>query len=339
MHIGVIGSGRIGVMHAGNAADHPNVSKVTIAARNPQRLTEASQWVRSHTSNPNVTVESSTDVTALLDSVDGVVIASSTPSHPRLTQQAVAAGVPVLVEKPLALELAELKDLATELESQTVPVMVAYQRRYDPAYQHLRSLIHSGELGTIRLARATGHDRLQIPLDYIPDSGGIWRDLMVHDFDIVPWVLGEEVVEVYASGGVLEENAYAVHGDLDTAVAMLTFASGAIATISGVRHNEAGHDVRLEVFGTKNTFGVGYDDRVPVTPADPGMEPPGQFHEDFIARFEPAFRAELDHFTKLIRSEVENLTPPSAGIDSLRIAIAAGESYRTKRPVALTQVV
>lgn len=335
MHIGVIGSGRIGVMHARNAANHPAVTRVTMAARNEERLAQSLEDLRSGITDSSVVTDSTTDVGDLLSQVDGVVIATSTPTHPTLVRQAVAARVPVLVEKPLALELDELQELAEELEAQDVPVMVAFQRRYDPGYQKVRHMVAAGELGTIRVAKASGHDRLQIPLDYIPDSGGMWRDMVIHDFDVIPWVLGEDVVEVYATGAVLEEPTYAEHGDLDTAVVVLTFASGAIATISGVRHNEAGQDVRLEVFGTKNTLGVGYDDKLPVTSAEPDIPAPEDHHDDFMARFLEAFRNEFDHFVKVIRGEAENLTPPSAGISSLEIALAAAESVKTGRPVAL----
>lgn len=335
MHIGVIGSGRIGVMHALNAATHPRVSRVSLSARKEERLNAALDELKAGVTDPSVTLDATTDLAGLLPRLDGVVIATSTPSHPPLVRQAVAAGVPVLVEKPLALELDELKELSAELEAQDVPVMVAFQRRYDTAYQKARELIAAGEIGKVRHARASGHDRLQIPLDYIPDSGGMWRDMVIHDFDIIPWVLGEEVVEVYATGAVIEEPTYAEHCDLDTAVAVLTFASGAIATISGIRHNEAGQDVRLEVFGTKNTIGVGQDEKLPVTSLEPGIAAPTAQHADFMARFEQAFRNEMDHFIGVVTGEATNLTPPSAGISSLKLALAAAESVQNGRPVTI----
>src|SRR5690625_347664 len=335
MHIGVIGSGRIGVMHAVNAAKHPGVTKVTLAARNVQRLEEAAQRVRAEISDSNTTVAITTDVAELLGQVTGVVIATSTPSHPALVRQAVAAHVPVLVEKPLALELDELESLAAELEAQPIPVMVAFQRRYDPAYQAVRKQVAEGRLGTVRGGRAMAHDRRQIDLDYIPHSGGIWRDMVIHEFDAIPWVLGDEVVEVVARGATLEEPTYQRHGDVDTAVVVLNFASGAMVTITSSRRNEAGQDVRLEVFGTKNTIGVGYDECLPVESVDPGAVDTGERYEDFIARFEGAFEAEMHHFIQVIEGKAENLTPPSAGIASLKIALAAAESVRTGLAVKL----
>src|SRR5699024_9655984 len=129
------------------------VTKVTLAARNVQRLEEAAQWVRDEISDSNTTVATATDVAVLLAQLTGVVIATSTPTHPPLLRQAVADHVPVLVEKPLALELDELESLAAELEAQPTPVMVAFQRRYDPAYQAVRKQVAEGKLGTVRGGR------------------------------------------------------------------------------------------------------------------------------------------------------------------------------------------
>ncbi|MCP3426403.1 Gfo/Idh/MocA family oxidoreductase, partial [Rothia sp. AR01] len=268
-----------------------------------------------------------------LEGLDGLVIATSTASHPGLVREAVAAGVPLLVEKPLALELEEQDALVAELEASPVPIMMAYHRRYDPAYRDLRERVRTGEMGRIRLVHAVSHDHHHVTADYIGPSGGIWRDLVIHDLDTVPWLLGEEVEAVYATGTAIDEPAYAEHGDLDTATAILSFRSGAQAVISAARNIAAGHDVRTEVYGSDGAYATGLDGLTPVVSTEPGTQPPAQTHEEFTDRFARAFRAEADHFVSMLRGEAESLTPPAQCAGALRLALAAEESVRTGAPV------
>src|ERR1035437_843402 len=349
MRIGIIGLGRIGTMHARNLAQNPNVEQVILIGRDQGRLESAFELVKAALKPgapvelagefPRDTTPAEVRVTTYLDEalhcLDGLVIATTTESHPDLVRRAVNIGLPTLVEKPIALEPAEIVELAEELDAYDTPVMVAFQRRYDAGYQRLRQHVLDGDVGTLRLVRANGHDHHPLNLDYIPVSGGVWRDLMVHDFDIIPWVTGERVVRVHAVGTVLDEPTYERYGDADTAVALLTLESGAFATVSGIRHNGAGHDVRLEIFGTKNTFSVGLDAKTPVISTEPGMAEPSSTHDDLFNRFESAFRNEVDHFTKVIRGEAENLTPPREGLAAIGPALAAEESCRTGKPVDL----
>lgn len=330
MRVGVIGLGRIGVGHAGHLLRHPDVDGLVLVGRDAGRLEAAEARVRAGVGDAaaHTRIERSTDVDAALRGLDAVVVTTITSTHPDLVRRAVAARVPVLVEKPLALDLDVLEPLVDELEAQDVPVAVAFHRRYDPAYRRLRERVASGSLGRLRVLRSTGHDRPQLDPGYIPVSGGIWRDLLIHDFDAIPWIAGEPVVRVQAVGAVVEEPAYAAHGDVDTAGALLTLASGAIAFASGVRRNGAGHDARLEVFGTDDTAAAGLDDRTPVTSTEAGTSPPAAVHADFAERFAPAFAAEIDHFVRLAQARAANRTPPRDGVRALRLAIAAERSVR-----------
>lgn len=337
------------MMHARNMAQNPSVEQVILVGRDPKRV-EAARIKVEQAVAPGASAELAGEfpgnapvaelgVTTRLDealhSIDGLVIATTTASHPALVLHAVHVGVPVLVEKPLALDLSELSDLADELDAFNTPVMVAFHRRYDAGYQRLRDRLLAGDAGTIRLVRSTGHDHYPLSLDYIPASGGIFRDLMVHDFDIIPWVTGQRVVRVQALGSVLDEPTYDEYGDADTAVVVLTFESGAFATISGIRRNGAGHDVRLEAYGTDGTFSAGLDDRTPVTSTEPGVPAPTSIYDDFVNRFEPAFRNEVAHFLNMIEGSAPNLTPPRGGLVATKIALAAEESRRTGQPVNL----
>lgn len=333
MRVAVVGSGRIGRLHARNAAGHDDVTEVVLVGRSAERLAAAGQDVRAGlAARGGADLSVTTDLDAALAAVDVCVVATSTPSHAALTRRVAGAGLPVLVEKPLTLDLTELGDLVDELGDR--PVMVGYQRRYDPGYQELRRQVRAGRLGTVRAAHATSHDHYPAAPSYLPASGGIWRDLVVHDLDLLPWVLDDRVVRLQASGAVLDDPVYAAHDDVDTALVQLTFASGALGTISALRGNGAGHDVRLEVFGSSDSRGAGIGPATPVTATDPGLPSPRGVPEDFAARFAAAFRSELDHLLRLAGGEPSaNLTPPAAGLTAQRLAEAAHRSWRTGRPV------
>jgi myo-inositol 2-dehydrogenase/D-chiro-inositol 1-dehydrogenase len=337
-------------MHARNLAQHPEVDEVTLVGRDSSRLQGANEKVLRSLS-PNAPVEfkgehfqsgpiaeirSTTDLNLALRESDGVVIASTTATHPELVRRCIELTRPTLVEKPLALDITELRRLADEIERSGTEVMVAFHRKYDTSFQALRDKISSGKAGTVRIVHATSHDHEPLSLDYIPASGGVWRDLMIHDFDLIPWLIGERAVLVQAFASVLDEPSYAKYGDADTAVAILEFESGAIATVSGTRRNGAGHDVRLEVYGTLDTFSVGFDSRAPITSVEKDGFHPTEKYQDFMDRFEPAFRAEVGYFVRLIRGEVPNLTPARDGIDSLQIALAAEDSWKSGKSVSLT---
>lgn len=323
MRVGVVGLGRVGVVHARNAAQHPDVDQVLLLGRDDARLTAGRDAVVAAGAGRGV-LATSTDLDTALGGragLDLLVVATSTPSHPELARRAVAGRVPVLVEKPLALDVAELEALALELEAAGTPVAVAFHRRYDPDSHQLRDLVASGALGTVRTARAVDADRTPVDPAYVPGSGGIWRDMAVHDLDLLPWLLGDPVVAVTAFGAVLEQPELTAMGDHDTVTAVLQHASGALSTVAAARGNGAGQDVRLEVSGSAASASLS---------GDSGVAPP---YADFTERFAASFRAELDHVLRQARGEAEPLTPPSAGVAALRLAVAAEESVRTGRTV------
>jgi myo-inositol 2-dehydrogenase/D-chiro-inositol 1-dehydrogenase len=343
MRIGVLGTGRIGLMHARNLAQTTGVDEVVLMGRNPARVALSVEHVCAAI-QPDASsalagslaprgraasVTAGTGLAEELGALDGVVVATSTNTHPAFALQIARAGVPTLVEKPLALDPTELAELADELDDLGTEVMVAFHRRYDPAHQLLRQRILAGDLGTVRAVTATEHDHHALPPEYVPGSGGIWLDMIIHDFDTIPWVTGQRVRSVWATGSVLDAPIHADYDDVDTALAVLVLESGAAATVSGLRRNGAGQDVRLEVFGSLDSFGAGIDACTPMTSTEPGTSAPGPRYDQFIERFERAFRAEADAFTRLISGSGVNLTPPRDGLVAIRIAQAAAESIRT----------
>jgi myo-inositol 2-dehydrogenase/D-chiro-inositol 1-dehydrogenase len=320
MRIGVLGLGRIGSMHALNAA--AVAAEVLVYDAVPGR---AAAVVRE-AAGEQAAIRSCDGVEAVLDAADGLVIATPTPAHAELTLAAVRAGVPVLCEKPLTMELDRLHALIADLEPYDVPVMVGFQRRYDPAYVELRRRVAAGHTGRVQVVRSVSHDRLPPDPSFVPTSGGVWRDLLIHDFDAVTWIVGERVTDVYAAGSVLVDEVYAACDDADTAAATLRFEGGALGVVTGARRNRQGYDCRLEVFGADATLATGVDGWTPVVSTEPGTGGPDGAHDGFMGRFAGAYRAEIAHFAGLIRGETDNLTPPVAGLHALEVALACERS-------------
>ena len=343
MRIGVLGTGRIGLMHARNLAQTTGVDEVVLMGRNQARLAVSVEHVCAaiQLDAPSAlagnlaprrrvaTVTAGVGLAEELSALDGVVVATSTNTHPAFALQIARAGVPSLVEKPLALDPGQLTSLADQLDDIGTEVMVAFHRRYDPGHQLLRQRILAGDAGTVRAVTATEHDHLALLPEYVPASGGIWLDMLIHDFDTIPWVTGQRVRSVWATGSVLDAPVHADYGDVDSALAVLVLESGAAATVSGLRRNGAGQDVRLEVFGSLDSFGAGIDACTPMTSTEPGISPPGPRYDQFIERFERAFSAEADAFVRLVSGTGVNLTPPRDGLVAIQIAQAAAESIRT----------
>jgi myo-inositol 2-dehydrogenase/D-chiro-inositol 1-dehydrogenase len=273
---------------------------------------------------------------ALLARSDAILIATPTNTHPEMVRRCLTAKVPVLCEKPIATDLAEMSALIDEIETSGVEVVVGFQRRFDPPTVELYRRIRAGEAGVIYLVRAIGHDAQPPDFGYLPTSGGIFRDLLIHDLDAVPWLVGDSVVEVYASGSVLVDQAFADANDVDNAAVLLRFAGGAHATLAGGRHNPRGYDCRIEVFGSKDSLTVGLDPRSPLLSLEPGsplgVEP---VYRGFPERFRRAYLNELAVFVDVVSGRAANPSPARDSLVSLRLAEACESSRRSGSPVRL----
>jgi myo-inositol 2-dehydrogenase/D-chiro-inositol 1-dehydrogenase len=326
MRIGVAGTGRIGTMHAANLAALPQVSEVLLYDPVPGRA----QTVATASGARAVA-----DLGTLLRESDGVVIATPTTSHPAMVRECLAAGTPALCEKPIAASLPEMAELVVEIEASGVPVVVGFQRRFDPAMVELRRRIVSGELGAVYQVRATGFDAQPPDFGYLPTSGGIFRDLLIHDLDAVPWLVGEPVVEVYAAGAVLVDPAFAAADDVDNAVVVLRFASGVPAVLSAGRHDPLGYDHRVEVLGARDSVVVGLDEKTPLRVL--GGEWPAAPYSGFPERFQVAYQNEMHVFTGVVGGDAENPSPARDSLVSLRLAEACEQSRRSGQPVRTTE--
>jgi myo-inositol 2-dehydrogenase/D-chiro-inositol 1-dehydrogenase len=271
--------------------------------------------------------------------LDALVIATPTPTHVPMLRLAAHAGLPAFCEKPVALDAAALDVAIEEVEQAGILVQIGFQRRFDAGYRAARDALASGELGHLLVARLATHDPVPPPEAYIAASGGIFRDLHIHDFDALRFVTGEEIVEVYADGAVRESAWFADHDDVDVAVAVLRLSGGALAILTGTRHDPLGYDVRLEAFGTRDSVVAGIDAHSPIRSLEVGAaQPRPPFYANFMQRFEAAYRDELAAFVATVRDGGPSACSLHEARAALLVAVAADRSRIERRPVAVDEV-
>jgi myo-inositol 2-dehydrogenase / D-chiro-inositol 1-dehydrogenase len=269
---------------------------------------------------------------ALASRPDGVVVASATERHAEHLLVAAQLGVPVLCEKPIALTLEDTRAAVDALRRAGVTVQVGFQRRFDPGFAAARE--HA--VGTRYSLRFTSRDADPAEEHYIPGSGGIFRDMHVHDFDLARWITGREVATVYATGAVRGFERFARHGDADTTAIVLTMDDGMPVLIDGSRHDPRGYDVRMELLGSEDALVVGLDERTPLR--RPGAAPPARTWSSFAERFADAFARETAAFVALVRDGGESPCPPESALEALRVAVACDRSRAEGRPVSMADV-
>lgn len=328
MRIGVIGTGRIGTLHAAilrGLVDEVIVADTDLSAA--RRL--ASEIDATLADRPQDAIAS----------VDAVVITAATSAHADLITAGVDAGVPVFCEKPIALDLETTRAVAEHVTAKEGRVQIGFQRRFDPGFISARELVRSGALGTLFAVRMAGHDPDPPHDAYIPVSGGMFRDFSVHDFDALRFVTGEEVAEVYAAGAVREYPIFARYGDIDTGAALLTLQSGALAILSCTRRHPLGYDVRMELFGSNDSGVVGWDDRTPLRSLEPGGPgAPERPYRNFQDRFRHAYEAELAAFVEFVDTGGDSPCTVRDAEVALAVAVACDLSLAEHRPVRMEEV-
>jgi myo-inositol 2-dehydrogenase/D-chiro-inositol 1-dehydrogenase len=329
LRIGVIGLGRIGALHVETLSELPAVAELVVTDAVPT----VTDWIAE-----KYGIEPSPDPAALLRSgVDGVVIAASTDAHPQLILAAVEAGLPVFCEKPVARGAAEAQEVLRHCAGATV--QIGYNRRFDPGFVAARAAVAGGELGRLHTVRSTTMDPAPPPAAYLAGSGGIFRDCSVHDFDIIRFVTGREVVEVYATGSTRGDAIFAETGDAATAAAILTLDDDTLVVVSNTRYNGRGYDVRLELHGTADSIAVGLEDRLPLRSVEPGaVFPDGPPHGFFMDRFSVAYRHELAAFTEVVAGTRESPCTVADAVEAGWIAEACTLSRKEHRPVRMTEL-
>jgi myo-inositol 2-dehydrogenase / D-chiro-inositol 1-dehydrogenase len=333
IRIAVLGCGRIGVMHAANIAAHPRATLAGVYDIH----SSAAEAVAAKT---GAKVFGSAEAVFASKDVDAVLIATATDTHADLLELAVAAGKPVLCEKPIDLSLARVNQCAARIKGSSVPIQLGFVRRFDPGHSAVRKAIEAGDIGELHQVVITSRDPGLAPEAYLKVSGGILRDMTIHDLDMARFILVEEVTEVFATGSRLVDPALMEKlGDHDTVTVVLTTSSGRQAIITNSRRATYGYDQRVEALGTKGMaisenrrphemtlHTVDFTDRA---------EPLLNF---FIERYREAFDAEISEFVEA----VEQRRAPSVGFEDGRLALvlaeAALKSIAERRVVAVKEV-
>lgn len=328
MKLALLGAGRIGQVHAANIHHHPRVelhAVVDVNAEAARALAERYGAIAS------------TDAAAVLadPALAGVLICTSTDTHVELILKAAQRNLPIFCEKPIDLDLGKVDACLAEVERAGVPLFIGFNRRFDPHFRALRAAVQRGEAGDVEIVKITSRDPAPPPAAYVRFSGGLFRDMMIHDLDMARFLLGEEPVEIFATGSCLVDAAIGEAGDIDTAMVILKTRRGALCHIDNSRRAAYGYDQRIEVFGSKGMLQA--HNPVPTSITRSSRE--GVFsdgpHNFFLERYPEAYRAELDHFLEIIAGRAAPLVTGRDGREALALAAAAARSLELGRPVAL----
>lgn len=327
--IAVLGAGRIGKIHAANVAANPKAKLVAVADPFADAVNPLAEKLGT---------EAMSDCMAAIErsDVDAVVIGTPTDTHVSLLLHAVKHGKAVLCEKPIDLDMAKSEEAAAEVERQNGRVMLAFNRRFDSTFAAMHKAIDDGRIGDVRQVIISSRDPGMPPDAYVKTSGGIFRDMTIHDLDIARWMLGEEPVTVTAVGSRLIDPSLSQYEDYDTVMVTLQTASGRQAHINNCREAVYGYDQRIEVFGA--TGMLVQDNLRPTTmrvwtaESTDAREPLLNF---FLERYAQAYRAELDAFVDALTTGAEMPTTVRDGVMALRLAECAVESARTGRAVTV----
>jgi len=327
IRIAVIGAGRIGQIHAANLVQNENADVVFISD-----VVEAA--AHSLASRCRAAVAS---VDQVMDdaSVDAVVIASSTDTHAGLIEQAAAAGKAIFCEKPLDLSSERAAKCIAVAEKHGVLLCLGFNRRHDPSFSRLKDEIDAGTIGDVEVVSITSRDPAPPPVAYIERSGGLFRDMMIHDFDMGRWLLGEEPNQVFATGTVMTGPEIEAAGDIDTAIAVLRSPSGRMCQITNSRRCDYGYDQRIEVFGSKGLVRADNQTETTVAVANASgfsTEPALPF---FLERYSDAYRIQLDKFLSAASGEDLDIPGGVDGLRALQLADAAQQSLESGVPVAV----
>jgi predicted dehydrogenase len=325
--VAFLGAGRIGQMHLHNLKTLPGVQVQVVADTNAEMAARGAAIVNAP--------RSTDDIMAAIqaDDVDAVLICTPTGSHPALIKAAVLAGKPVWCEKPVALTLADVDDLTAFMaQHRDVPVMIGYMRRFDARYQRAKQRLDAGELGAIERWYSKSIDDSPPSLAFIKTSGGICIDMIIHDFDLVTYFVGD-VDEVMAYGAVLVDPGFIEAGDVDTITVMLRFANGALGVIEGGRRTAWGPDIRTEIMGSKERAMVAFPNSPPSN--IDGEASPVVSHG---TGFTEAYRTELLYFFECLRTGVTPQPGVAEAGKSLRVAVAAAKSMHEGRPIKVADV-
>jgi len=319
----------MGRLHARNVSVNPRFRLAAIADHSQQ----SAQSLAGELGCPTTSYEE-----ILGDAkIEAVLIASSTSSHLDNVLLALGAGKSVFCEKPLSLSADALAVALPIIEASGKPVLIAFNRRFDPHLRDLKRQLDEGRIGALETLHIVNHDPASPTLEFIPRSGGLFKDFTIHDFDTAAWLIEDEFVELYAAGASLIDPEIGVLGDIDTAKLILRSESGALCMISNSRRTGYGYDQRVELFGSKGALQVDNVNGTQVRQLAADGSRGAPFPNSFAERYADAYRAELDHFADVLDGLTTPATGPRDSLRALRLADAAERSLRSSAPVLLTE--
>lgn len=324
------GAGRIGAIHARNIAAHPALS-LEYVCDPVQKSAQALAIAYGAKVAPAEEIFANPEI-------DGVIVASSTDTHLDHCLAAARAGKAVWCEKPLDLDLDRLEARLNDLAPIADRLLLGFQRRFDPTFRALHRRLNAGEIGAIETVHVTSHDPAPPPVSYIKVSGGIFKDMTIHDFDIARWLLDDEIATVFASAGNLVDPAIGEAGDFDMAKVILRTAGGKICVISNTRRSGYGYDQRIEAFGQKGRLAANNMTETQVETWTEAGAAADRFENFFLTRYAQAYAAEADHFADILAGTAKPVAGIADGLGALKLAVAAEQSARTGLPVALSDL-
>jgi myo-inositol 2-dehydrogenase/D-chiro-inositol 1-dehydrogenase len=326
----LLGAGRIGKVHARAIAGNPKAKLVAVAdAMAPAAQAIADQY--------GAQVRNLADIPSAKD-VDAVVICTPTDTHADLIETFTRAGKAIFCEKPIDLDLGRVKNCLKVVDETGGTLMVGFNRRFDPHFQAVKDVIARGEIGDVEMVTIVSRDPGAPPVDYIKRSGGIFRDMTIHDFDMARFLLGEEIDTVSAQGSVLVDKAIGAAGDFDSVSVMLATASGRHATISNSRRATYGYDQRIEVHGSKGAVAAENQRPVSIEVANATGYTRPPLHDFFMTRYTEAYAREISAFIDAVESKSSASPSGLDGLIALALADAAVKSVAEGRAVKVSDV-
>jgi len=331
LKIAVIGIGRIGEIHLKNLVLHcPGIKAVAVSPNPNGRDFAASLGVKEIYEHAGPVLEDK--------SVDAIALCSPTTTHAQYLRDFIRAGKQIFCEKPLDQSLKVIREVDQLANENDIKLMLAFQKRFDQDFSNLKKLVTEGKTGVPHILKITSRDPFPPPFEFARDSGGLFMDMVVHDFDMARFLIGSEVEEVYAKAQIRIDPQLESIGDYDTAVTTLTFENGVYAQIDNSRKTTYGYDQRVEVFGSEGMVGVD----------NQRMDRHYWFNEQgshharalnfFMDRYEDAYLREIQEFVRILREDLPVPTGAEDGYQATAIALAAGKSVQENRPVKISEI-
>ena len=331
LKIGIIGAGRIGKVHTESITRY--VKNATVEAiADPFMNEETEAWAKSMGIKKVYK-----DYKKILadDEIKAVLICSSTDTHSPISIEAIKAGKHVFCEKPIDHDVAKIQAVIDALKQNPVKYQVGFNRRFDHNFAAARQAVADGKIGDLNILRVTSRDPGAPPVSYIKVSGGIFLDMTIHDFDMVRFISGAEVTEIYAAGGVMVDPEIGKAGDIDTAIITMKLSNGALAVIDNCRRASYGYDQRLEAFGSLGAVQIANDTESTAVISNANgvsAEKPLYF---FLERYMQAYVKEVTDFVNAVENDTPTPVTVDDGLKAVLIGLAAKKSLETGMPVKL----